>query len=91
MAGCTLSHYLRLIDATSRMIREGKASLGANVSPIFGRLGVAQEVLEATVAKLFEPRARIANFLGSTAGMTERQGSRSHPALPSPDFPRVRQ
>ena len=91
MVGCTLSHYLRLIDATSRMIREGKASLDASVTPIFGRLGVAQEVLEATVAKLFEPRARVANFLGGKAGMTETQRSRSHPALPSRDFPRAPQ
>jgi hypothetical protein len=60
------------------MIRDGKASLEPNVAPIFRWLGVAQDVLEATVAKLFESRVRIANCLGSRAGIPERKRNRSH-------------
>ena len=47
--------YLRLIDASSRMIRAGRASLEAETAPIFERLGLDQHVLESTVSKLFEP------------------------------------
>ena len=31
MAGCTLSFYLSVLDATSRMVRDGKANLGPDV------------------------------------------------------------
>ncbi len=37
------------------MIRAGKASLEAEMAPIFERLGLDQHVLESTVSKLFEP------------------------------------
>ena len=59
--GFTLSCYLRLVDASSRMIRAGKASLEADMAPIFQRLGLDQSVLESTVARLFERRDRISN------------------------------
>ena len=62
--GLTLSCYLRSVDASSRMIRAGKASLEADMAPIFQRLGLDQQLLESTVAGLFEPRPRISNRLG---------------------------
>jgi hypothetical protein len=43
IAGCTLSCYLRLIDATSRVLRDGKASLAPELAPISRRLNVDQE------------------------------------------------
>jgi REP element-mobilizing transposase RayT len=61
--GMTLSCYLRLVDASSRMIRAGKASLEADMAPIFERLGLDQHVLESTASKLFEPGSRISNRL----------------------------
>ena len=64
--GLTLSCYLRLVDASSRMIRAGKASLEAEMAPIFERLGLDQHALESTVSKLFEPGDRISNRLGRT-------------------------
>jgi hypothetical protein len=87
IVGGTLSHYLRVIDAASRMIRDGKANLDPRAIPIFRRLGVDTDVLEATVAKLFEPRARIANSLGKKAGTLERErtvsrSSSYHPISP---------
>ncbi len=40
--GLKLSCYLRLVDARSRMIHAGKASLEAEMAPIFERLGLDQ-------------------------------------------------
>jgi hypothetical protein len=89
MVGCTLSYYLHVIDSTSRMIRDGKACLDPGMTPIFHRLGVDPDVLGATVAKLFEPRARIANCLGRKAGTPERQCGGRRPSYHpiSPELP----
>ena len=62
--GLTLSCYLRFVDASSRMVRAGKANLEAEMAPIFERLGFDQHALEWTVSKLFEPGSRISNRLG---------------------------
>jgi REP element-mobilizing transposase RayT len=59
--GLTLSCYLRLVDASSRMIRAGKTSIEADLAPIFQRLGLDQRALESTVADLFEPRGWVPN------------------------------
>ena len=59
IAGFTLSCYLRLIDATSRVFREGKACLAPELSPIFQRLNVDQAAWQATFAKLVTRRGRI--------------------------------
>jgi hypothetical protein len=50
--GFTLSFYLRLVDASSRMIRAGKASLGSDRAPIFQRLGLDRRVLDLTLSVL---------------------------------------
>ncbi len=87
--GLTLSCYLRLVDASSRMIRAGKASLEAEMAPIFERLGLDQHVLESTVSKLFDPGSRIANRLGRTPDRVDadqvRSGrkARGEPRLPT--------
>jgi len=75
--GLTLSCYLRLVDASSRMIRAGKASLEAEMAPIFQRLGLDQHVLESTVSKLFEPGSRISNRLGRTPERVDADQVRS--------------
>ncbi len=61
--GLTRSCYLRRIDASSRRICAGKASLDAEMASIFDRLGLDQHVLEATVSGLFEPGGRISGRL----------------------------
>ena len=38
--GCTLSCYLRLVDWTSRLVREAKANLDPEIGSIFERLGI---------------------------------------------------
>jgi hypothetical protein len=52
--GLTLSCYFRLVDASGRMIRAGKASLEADLAPIFERLILDRHTLESTIAKLFQ-------------------------------------
>jgi hypothetical protein len=49
------------------MVREGKASLEADLGPIFERLKLDRVVLESTVAKLFQPAHRVPNQLGKSA------------------------
>jgi HTH-like domain len=67
--------YLGVVDASSRMVRDRKASLGPEVEPIFQRLALNQSDVEATIAKLFHPRHRIANFaLGFAAWTVSRLG-----------------
>ena len=62
--GLTLSCYLRLVDASSRMIRAGKAHLELEMAPIFQRLRLDQHVLESAMTKLFEPGRRFSNARG---------------------------
>jgi hypothetical protein len=68
ITGCTLSCYLRLVDATSRLLRDGKANLAPELAPIFQRLDVDQEAWQATYAKLVTRQGRVPNRLGSQAG-----------------------
>ena len=41
--GFTLGQYLMLVDSTSRLVRDGKASASAEVENIFTRLGSSAE------------------------------------------------
>jgi len=50
IAGCTLSCYLRLIDASSWVLRDGKASLGPELGPIFQRLKLDQDAWQVTLS-----------------------------------------
>lgn len=43
LAGCTLGNYLMLVEQTGRMLREGKASISAELADIFERLGTTAE------------------------------------------------
>jgi hypothetical protein len=78
--GLTLSCYVRLVDATSRMVRAGKTSLEADMAPIFDRLGLDQSALEAVMTKLFERRERVPNQLGTQSG--PHRATRSRLASP---------
>jgi hypothetical protein len=76
--GCTLSCYLRVVDATGRMIRDGKASIEADLAPIFERLGMDQVTLQTVVTMLFQPRERIPSRLGVKVGVNPRAVSGRH-------------
>ena len=41
--GFTLGQYLMLVDYTSRLVRDGKAAVTAEVESIFTRLGSSAE------------------------------------------------
>ena len=49
----SLAQYLQLVDWTSRLIREGKANVSSQVSPILERLGTNTEVWKETFQQLF--------------------------------------
>jgi hypothetical protein len=82
MVGCTLSFYLSVVDATSRMVRGGKATLDAHVAPIFQRLALDQRMVEHAINKLFQPRRRTANTLG--AKISRPSGARGGRPLRQP-------
>ena len=75
--GLTLSCYLRLVDASGRMIRAGKTSLEADLAPIFERLKLDRRALESTVMKLFEPCGRIPNHRGKAPAESVRHGTKT--------------
>jgi len=69
--GCTFSCYLRLVDWTSRLVRDGKASLDPQIISIFERLGIECSVWEETVAKLFVPTRRSGSHFGTPERLRE--------------------
>ena len=50
--GFTLGQYLMLVDYTSRLVRDGKAAVTAEVESIFTRLGSSAESWGARMLKL---------------------------------------
>jgi hypothetical protein len=53
--GFSLGNYLLLLDETSRLVRPGKASLGAQADGLFDRLGTTREEWEKTLTLMFNP------------------------------------
>jgi hypothetical protein len=55
----SLGSYLLLIDATSRMLRPGKARVGPEVAAILERLGTSPETWQVTLQQMFvRPRLK---------------------------------
>ncbi|BAM02345.1 transposase [Phycisphaera mikurensis] len=52
LAGLTLRRYLRLVDAVSRLLRAGKASLDRRLAPILERVGLGPEDLRVGFARM---------------------------------------
>ena len=68
VSGCTLSCYLRLLDWTSRLVRDGKAHLDTEVASIFDRLRVdSSDWIDRMSRLLREPR-----WSGSYFGKSSR-------------------
>ena len=87
IAGCTLSCYLRLIDAASRVLRDGKANLAAELASIFQRLDVDREAWQATFSKLLTREGRIPSRLSSQARPPHTFRSRIRARFPISDHP----
>jgi hypothetical protein len=47
-----LGNYLMLVEHTGRLVREGKASISAELAGIFERLGTSAEVWQERLMKL---------------------------------------
>jgi REP element-mobilizing transposase RayT len=52
LTGFTLGNYLLLVDYTGRMLREGKASINAELASILDRIGGSAERVQAMVARM---------------------------------------
>ena len=63
--GFTLGQYLMLVDYTSRLVRDGKATLSAEVEGIFTRLGSSAQSWGARLLKLSGPRL-LGRFLSAS-------------------------
>ena len=50
--GLTLGHYLQLVDYTGRLLRDGKATISAEVESIFERLQSSGSVWQERLTKL---------------------------------------
>ena len=84
VSGLTLSCYLRLVDAASRLARDGKASLPADAASIFARIGLDGSCWRETLEVLHRPRpaARLGRL------RSRPTPSRRFPALRSAPPPR---
>jgi hypothetical protein len=79
--GLTLSCYLRLVDATSRLLRDGKAHVDAAAAPIFERLGFAPSEWALLVHRLFKQGRPTACHFGKRQPLqaaAQRHGRRWH-------------
>jgi len=76
VAGCTLSVYLRLVDWTSRLVREGKASMDAGSISVFDRLNLDAEAWETTVTRLFAMSRPSGSHFGDAVRLAE--AARTH-------------
>jgi len=63
--GFTLGQYLMLVDYTSRLVRDGKAAVTAEVESIFTRLGSSAESWGARMLKLSGARL-LGRFLSAS-------------------------
>ena len=63
--GFTLGQYLMLVDYTSRLVRDGKAAVTAEVESIFTRLGSSAESWGARLLKLSGARL-LGRFLSAS-------------------------
>jgi hypothetical protein len=81
LPGFTLSCYLRLVDWTSRLVREGKARMPAELESIFVRIRVDPEPWGEMVSALFARSQRTGCHFGTTehlAAAARAHGRRWH-------------
>ena len=71
VAGCTLSCYVRLVDWTSRLIREGKAHIDSEALSLFARLKIDPSAWELTVSRLAQHPKQTGSHFGSSVGLAE--------------------
>ena len=52
--GFSLGSYLQLVDATSRLVRPGKARVSNDIASLLSRIGTSGEIWTQTLTKMFE-------------------------------------
>ena len=73
LSGLSLLNYLKLVDRSARLLRDGKARLGAAAAPILQRLGIEAETFTHLWQKLhaaLSGHARLGHRLGTAAEPT---------------------
>jgi hypothetical protein len=72
--GFSLGSYLKLVDYTGRLFREGKASISAELAEIFERLGRNAQSWQLQIEKLRGDRLLGRFFAASRAKLREIAG-----------------
>ena len=79
MQGFPLGSYVKLVDYTGRLFRQGKASISADLAGVFERLGCSAQNWQARLEKLKGDRL-LGRFFASTRAklreISERLGLR---------------
>jgi hypothetical protein len=81
LPGFTLSCYLRLVDWTSRLARDGKAQILDTVAPIFARIGTKPDDWRAMMAAMMSQAKATGSHFGHEASMmaaARNDGKRWH-------------
>jgi hypothetical protein len=65
MQGFSLGSYIKLVDYTGRLVREGKASISAELAGIFERLNLSAQSWQNRIEKLGGDRL-LCRFFAST-------------------------
>ena len=65
----TLDDYLRLLDASGRIAREGKGAIPADLAPIVERLGIRSEMWSDVIQRYDE---MFGKFVGNSRQLVER-------------------
>ncbi len=79
--GFTLGNYLMLVEHTGRMLRDGKASITAEVSDILARVGSSAEAWQCIdAATSRRPVARKIHCRQSRGAEVDRSAAGSHAA-----------
>jgi hypothetical protein len=71
LEGFSLGHYLLLLDHTSRLFREGKAAISAELAGILERLGTTADRWQARLEKLKTGRLLGRFFAATRARLRE--------------------
>lgn len=71
LKGISLTGYLQLVDWSSRMVRPGKARIGAEVPSILARLQIDATAWQATLGKLVTTTKKIGAYFGSSRRLDE--------------------
>lgn len=71
LSGFTFSCYARLLDWTSRLVREGKAHVDAGMASIFERLRISADQWQSSIRLLLSEKRRMGHYFGGRSRLRE--------------------